>query len=209
MPMFGLISSLLKPKPTIPSFQPIDIGAELSKLMRSNLENLPQTVDFAGKATDANSSLVLRALRGVNPDYDKLASGISQNALSFMRGEIPEDVSKQVIRRSAEGAVGGGYGGSGVSRNLVARDLGLTSLNLINQGTSSAQTWLAQTNALSKPVTASSMMASPETALGIAVQDRDAKFQRDYASNINNANFSNAGRLASAAAGTESFVSSL
>lgn len=56
------------------------------------------------------------------------------NAESLMRGEIPMDVQQQVARGSAAHALEGGYGGSGFGRNLEARDLGLTSLDLMGRG---------------------------------------------------------------------------
>lgn len=56
------------------------------------------------------------------------------NAMSMMRGEIPDDVAGVVSRRTAARSLEGGYGGSGMGRNLEARDLGLTSLDLIGRG---------------------------------------------------------------------------
>lgn len=64
----------------------------------------------------------------------------------MLQGEIPEDVQAQVEQISAERAIQGGFGfgDSQAARNLVARDLGLTSLDITNQGIQHAGT-LAET----------------------------------------------------------------
>lgn len=67
---------------------------------------------------------------------------------SFLSGEIPQDVQDQVYRSSAYKSFAGGYGGSQMSGGLAARNLGLTSLDLISrganlasQGGNAAQLW--------------------------------------------------------------------
>src|SRR5439155_10089844 len=55
-------------------------------------------------------------------------------AAPLLRGEIPKDVQEQIQMSSAYQSLSAGTAGSPMSRALTARDLGLTSLNLINQG---------------------------------------------------------------------------
>jgi len=57
-----------------------------------------------------------------------------RNTSSFLRGEIPADVQALVKNNAAETSLFGGFNGSQMGRNLVARDLGLTSLDLIGRG---------------------------------------------------------------------------
>ena len=61
------------------------------------------------------------------PGYLDLIGQSSDNVLSGLRGELSDDVQNEVQDAAAARAVGGGYGGSGLHRNLVGRDLGLTS----------------------------------------------------------------------------------
>ena len=61
-------------------------------------------------------------------------------ANSMMSGEIPEDVKSQIEQQSAERALSSGTGLDGAGKNLVARDLGLTSLDLKQKGAQLAQT---------------------------------------------------------------------
>jgi len=53
---------------------------------------------------------------------------------SMLRGEIPEDVQAALEQISAERGIQSGLGLGEASRNLTARDLGRTSLDLISEG---------------------------------------------------------------------------
>jgi hypothetical protein len=71
----------------------------------------------------------------------------------MLSGDLPPDVIAQIERSDAYGALSGGYAGSGMSHNLTARDLGLTSLDLMKQGAgmlgqggNSAQQWASMAN---------------------------------------------------------------
>ena len=68
------------------------------------------------------------------PGYEEGQAQRTKTAQSLMRGEIPADVQEMIQRSTAARAVTGGYGGSPSGRNLVARDLGRTSLDLMNLG---------------------------------------------------------------------------
>ena len=55
---------------------------------------------------------------------------------SMLSGEVPQDVQDRLEERAAERSLQGGYGfqGSQRARNVTARDLGLETTDLINQG---------------------------------------------------------------------------
>lgn len=52
----------------------------------------------------------------------------------MLTGELPEDVREQIERTTAEKAVQGGLGIGQAARGLTARDIGRTSLDIIQQG---------------------------------------------------------------------------
>lgn len=56
-------------------------------------------------------------------------------ATQKMTGEVPEDVQREVERITAEMASAGGVGPSQFASNITAQALGLTSLDIQNQGT--------------------------------------------------------------------------
>jgi hypothetical protein len=71
------------------------------------------------------------------PENELLIQG-ERTAQQFLSGELPDDVRQQVERIASERAVQGGTGLGQGGRNLVARDLGLTSVDLQQRGLQSA-----------------------------------------------------------------------
>ena len=66
--------------------------------------------------------------------------GKSKTAIeSMLKGEIPQDVQDQIERTAAEKSLSQGIGLGQKSRNLVARDLGLASIDIVSQGIQGAQ----------------------------------------------------------------------
>lgn len=137
------------------------MGAESAKRRKKKLEEIAQTpgMDFSAAAGDAvaagNANLpgAQKFATGVNlgaqgdltavlekaiPGYSPMQASRSQAVQSFLKGEIPADVAQQINRAGASHALEGGYGGTPAGRNLVARDLGLTSLNLMDKGLNQA-----------------------------------------------------------------------
>lgn len=89
-----------------------------------------------------------------------------QEAKPLIEGEIPDDVKSQVLRSSAFQSLMGGTAGSSMASALQARDLGLTSIDLMNKGANlltaggnSAQRWASLAQGTILPPTAS--MYSP------------------------------------------------
>jgi len=72
----------------------------------------------------------------MGPGWTNIAPQISQLA----QGNVPADVQNQIQRYGAQAALSSGIGGGGAGtlltgRNITARDLGLTSLDLMKEGT--------------------------------------------------------------------------
>jgi hypothetical protein len=68
-----------------------------------------------------------------------------------------------------------------MGRNLEARDLGLTSLQLTQQGLNAAERWLAGTKALAVPgqFDVSAMFLSPAQRVSATVANNTGQFNRD------------------------------
>lgn len=102
------------PISTLPYRDPADLG----------LPNLTENLQSSMSATDN----VLNSLDEAITAMDKANS-------ARLQGQIPDDVVQQVRMASAESASSRGLGvDSPAARNLVARDLGLTSLDIQQQG---------------------------------------------------------------------------
>ena len=80
-----------------------------------------------------------RKLEDFGPFITKMESMQADTALRMMSGELPQSVVDQIKTTVGERALRGGYGASETrTRNVLARDLGLGQLDVIQQGYSMA-----------------------------------------------------------------------
>lgn len=93
-----------------------------------------------------------------DPNQGGLREATTKSILDQLNlgGQLPPDVQEAVLRAGFEKGAAGGLGGSLAGRNLVGRDLGLTSLDLLNKriGTAAGYTRSApRPNELYQPQT--------------------------------------------------------
>lgn len=150
----------------------------LQHAISSNLANFDGASTLVNKTNASNQSMLTDALRKAIPGYDDIVSKISRNITSELNGEIPGDVQGAIQRNAAAKALGGGYAGSGMHGNLLARDLGLTSLDLTQKGLDSAERWVATSRTYRMPqmMDLRSMFVSPEQQFTVDMN----KFLRDF-----------------------------
>lgn len=179
----GLLGGLLGggKKPQIPAFKPVDIDAEQKAAIAGNTKNFSDSAELTTRTNAYNQSELKRMLRAAIPGYDAMVGKQGEVISSMLAGELPKDVTSQIQRNAAERSGAGGYGGSGMGRNLEARDLGLTSLQLTQQGLSAAERWLAGTKALAVPgqFDVSAMFLSPAQRVNATVANNTGQFNRD------------------------------
>jgi len=113
-----------------------DYDARLEEALNISPERLAeftQAYDLIAKATfQTNQDLIAAA----DPRALELSAIVDENAAAMMSGRISADTQANLARSSAMRALSGGFGaGSEMGRGLSARDLGLTSLDLMQQGT--------------------------------------------------------------------------
>jgi hypothetical protein len=176
----GLLSKGSKPK--VPAFKPIDFAAEQKQAIQQNIGSLESATELATKTTAAEQSQLEAQLRRAIPGYDQLIQQAGKNIGSALRGEVSQDVASQLQRSSAGRALSGGYGaGSGVGRNLAARDFGLTSMQIQNQGLAQAQNFIQQqrTFGMAQPFSISSMFITPGQRIGAMQQQNQQQYGRD------------------------------
>jgi hypothetical protein len=176
----GLLAAGKKPK--VPAFKPIDFQAEQKQAIQQNIEALQPATELAQKTTAAEQSQLEAQLRRAIPGYDQLISQAGKNIGSALRGELSPEVSSQVQRSTAGRALAGGFGaGSGFGRSLTARDLGLTSMQLQNQGLAQAQNFIQQqrTMGMVQPFSISSMFITPAQRVNALQNQQAAQYNRD------------------------------
>lgn len=180
----GVIGGVLQEKPKIPEFTPVDAQAEQRKAISGNMSSIPGLEQMASQLNDFYSGEMTKNLESLNPGYGALRSkqlGVINDELS---GKMP-GLDDWVKRRGAETAADTGTSGSfALGQEL---NIGFQARNqLINQGLSAGDRWTATAT---KPALfdVSSMFVDPKTQIGLAESERNAKFQRDYVSNQNDA----------------------
>ena len=176
----GLLSKGSKPK--VPAFKPIDFEAEQKQAIQQNIAALQPATELAQKTTAAEQSQLESQLRRAIPGYDQLVSQAGANIGAALRGEISPEVSAQVQRSTAGRALSGGFGaGSGFGRALTARDLGLTGMQIQNQGLAQAQNFIQQqrTFGMVQPFSVSSMFITPSQRINALAQQNQQQYNRD------------------------------
>lgn len=168
-------------KPKVPAFNKTDASLEQNLALQNNMANLPQAEQLSEATNFYNQNELDRMLQEAIPGYHSKVAAGSANVDSFLHGELPPDVAAQIKRNTAEKALGGGYGGSGMARNLTSRDLGLTSLDLTKFGTQLAPQWMASQKALAVPKAfdPASMFLTPAERIGNTQQNNQGQFNRD------------------------------
>src|SRR5215475_5871947 len=122
-----------------------------------------QSIQFGlGEAPTINQRMMDQLTQILNqamPGYQGMVSSMATGAAdllggpttrAFQAGNVPTDVINQIQRQAAFQSVMGGTSGAGpgTTQAITARDLGWTSLNLINQGMAREQAGFAQTGNL-------------------------------------------------------------
>lgn len=180
--MPGFLSQIFGSKPTVPALKPIDIGQIQQQTITQNQAALPGAEKLATDVNTFNQQQLLALMAAATPDFAGIQKNIGENLASMTAGEIPQDVQDAIQRSAAARALGGGYGGSGMHGALVARDLGLTSLQLTQQGLASAEKWMSFTRSALVPeqFNVSSMFFTPQQQLGFATSERNTQFAHDW-----------------------------
>jgi hypothetical protein len=162
-------------KPNIPEWP--DFQRAQQTAIQGNLDAFGSASDLTARTNQFNQDELNARLRQAIPGYDQMVSNASRNINSQLAGEIPRDVAMQINRRSAATSLAGGYGGSGMARNLEARDLGLTSYGIQQQGLSSAMQWIGNSRQYRMPsvMDVTSMFVTP----GQQGEWMQGRFQRD------------------------------
>lgn len=181
----GLLDSIFGKKPKVAKFKPLDYGAEQQKGIGANINAFPQIKQLGNLYQSYLSDQMNQILPGFS-NILKTGASTTQEMLDasapLLKGEIPQDVQDQIQRSSAYQSLSGGYAGSQMSHNLTARDLGLTSLDLMGRGASlagqggnAAQRWASL--AKGETLDPSSMFTTPQQTAAFDLENRILKQQ--------------------------------
>ena len=114
-------------------------GLDLASMISESSGLAPQTQRLESERNVFNQQQMQAMLAAGIPGFAEMQKQRGGNALSLLRGELPPDIAQLVARRGAAKSLAGGYGGSQAASNLTARDLGRTSLDMMQLGSREAQ----------------------------------------------------------------------
>lgn len=165
----------------MPELSKLSLGDEQQKAISDNIAAAPE----ASKLANLTMDQIMSMLEKVDPNFKGKASKISGNIDDLLSGKIPQDVSEAVQRSSASRSLTGGFSGSEMGRNLTARDLGLTSLELTGKGLSAAESWLSATERLLSPAMATytGMFVTPMQEYSTHNEQNLQQFQKQWMKN--------------------------
>lgn len=144
-----------------------DLEKILQSVIGTNTKLYPQAQAYARMVNQGNQNQLDKFLGRALPGVRGMVEQASNNTLSMLRGEIPADVEASRRRRAAQQSLQGGFGNSESSRALEARDLGLESLQLMQEGSNSAQRWIqtARQHLMAPLYDPTSLLGTPQMQL--------------------------------------------
>jgi hypothetical protein len=174
---------------TAPTWNPISAAqvspeAEAGRSLAFNLSNMGVFSQLAKMSSQADTANRLQQLQTFDPNLLKerdMASSINQ---SMMRGEVPEDVQRQMERSGAWSSLMAGSPTG--ARAVTARDLGTTSQNLMMAGQEGSRGWGALMAQLMPEATSTATVMANQgldakTAITTALQNATNKLSADTA----------------------------
>lgn len=194
--------SLLKSasKPGVPKIPKLDLATEQNNAIAANKAALPAAQELATSTNQFNLDEWLKSIKFAFPEYETARDLVTKNALSMARGEIPIQDQNLLAIKDASKAFSGGYSGSGMHGALTARDLGTTTLQVMQQGQNALQSWLSTIKTPGQ-FDITSMFITPGQKYQTDNEQNMQQFQRKYAANVNDANYSWTSRIGDALSG--------
>lgn len=163
----------------------VDPTREANRSLNFNLDNMGQFTSMARDLTSADTSARISQLDTINPNWRAERDKASEVNMSWLSGEVSKDVSDALARTAAfTTMMGGSYGGGQNARAATARDLGITSLELQQQGQESARSWQTLMGSLLPEVTRAagvmeSQGLSPQQTINTALENSRSKLLAD------------------------------
>lgn len=153
----------------------LNVGSVEDEALSQMLGNMPKAQTLAGQENQFQTGEQEKQLEALIPGWKGIQASRAAQIQSFLGGELPPDVQAQIARTAAAKASAGGYGGSGAAHALTSRDLGLTSLNLINQGISDVPGLVASTPRPGLASLTPLLGLTPEQEVALRSQERTQK----------------------------------
>lgn len=153
----------------------VDVSQATADALAGRKANFQDAAGIARQQNEFDQQEMERLLESSIPGYKSMQASRAANAQSFLNGDLPPAVRSQIYRRGAAKAIGGGYGGSEAHDNLVARDLGLSSLDLMDRGQRYTSSIIGSTPMARLSSTRELSGVDPNDVLGLRSKERTEK----------------------------------
>jgi hypothetical protein len=182
----SIAATALKPKAPKPGqFTPVDFQHEQGAALQGNLFAMPQIEELATRYNQLNFNQVNKTLGISDPFQNQITTQLSKNRLNWSKGIMSVEDSNLEQLQTAARAIGGGYGGTGMHSNALARNYGLRMFQLQDKAQSSEESWLRTASSIYQPgmFDISSMLVKPGEQTSQATNERDKSLFYQNASN--------------------------
>ena len=186
----GIAGGLMKKKPKIPTYKPVDQTAEQEAAISANLASFDSAKQLADQTTMADQDRLDSILARTMPNYKEMLAGSGQAIQDMIAGNLPNADQNVLMRKAAERSGALGIGGSSAGRNLTARDLGLSSLQMTQAGLNSfnALSSNLRQNYTVNPMSTASMYVSPSQRISNAISDNQFGYNALVQKRVSDAN---------------------
>ena len=157
--------------PEIADFEKVSPEDAMQAAIDAALNTIDSATEASSRVDTAVTQQALDRLEQIAPGSSSIFGDLARQAASMSRGEIPQDVADQVMGRRAERS--SMLGLQGGDSQITARDLGLTSLDLINQGQSTFERIISAAQGIDpveRQTTVKGFQLDPTTILASEVQ---------------------------------------
>lgn len=118
----------------------VDPMGAYKQSLQANKNLMPYDQALSSDVNAYNYGQASHYYNKIQPYFSSLQNQIGNNALSLSQGQLPADVQANIQRMAASQGISGGFGAgtqgnqNGLLANLNLRNLGLSSLNAMQQG---------------------------------------------------------------------------
>lgn len=164
----------------VPPDPHVDPSAQQINAAKGNLAVLPLSEELASATNDAMARQFANMMEKLIPGYSEISKTIAENIRNQVSGNLPKDVENRIGRWSAERGISRGTGGSQFDDYGAVRDLGLTSLEVIDRGMNSAQKWMSMQP---RPFNVTSMFLSSDDWIKTEMWNEKNRFDAQFLRN--------------------------
>lgn len=167
-------------KPDVPPFVPVNVGTAQDEALTTNLNNMQDMAALASTTNRLSGEETLKQLERMAPGFSSMVAQQRKIVESQLRGEIPEDVARQITKYNAGKAVAGGV-------SNLPYSMGMTSYQIMQQGLNAADRWLGRAQSMAPTFDFSRMFVTPQMTLGAQQFNSQQQWDQQWLQNQINA----------------------